>query len=216
LTALHHKDRTGEGQKVDVAMLDCQVAVLENALSRYFATGVAPKPVGNRHPSITPFEPFKCADGNYLMISIGNDKLWASFCNLAGRPELINDPRFETNPKRTENYKEIKPICDEIMSAKSSGEWEKLFEEHAIPATMINTVDKVANDPQVLAREMIVDVDHPVAGSQKLPGIPIKLSKTPGEIYKAAPVLGEDNERILAELGYSADEIKTFKDNGAI
>jgi len=216
LAALYHREESGEGQMVDVAMLDCQVAVLENALARYFATGVAPKPVGNRHPSVTPFEPFKCSDGVYLMISIGNDKIWSSFCNLVGRPELITDPRFETNAKRTENQRKIKPICDEIMAGKSSDEWAGLLEENAVPFTPINTLDKVANDPHVLAREMIVDVEHPVAGKQKLPGIPIKLSKTPGTIYKAAPVLGADNESILAELGYKAADIQKFKDEGTI
>ncbi|MDL2248723.1 CoA transferase [Tyzzerella sp. OttesenSCG-928-J15] len=216
LTAIHHKDKTGEGQKVDVAMLDCQVAILENVLARYFATGKAPQTIGNRHPSITPFEPFKCADGVYLMIAIGNDKLWAAFCNMVGRNELISDPRFETNPKRTENHALLKPICDEIMFAKTSAEWEKLFEENNIPATTINTIDKVAENPQVLARDMIVDVEHPIAGSQKLPGIPVKLSKTPGAIHKAAPVLGEDNFRVLKELGYSNEEIKAFEEEGVI
>ncbi|MDR2005763.1 MAG: CoA transferase [Acidaminococcales bacterium] len=216
LTALHYKDTIGEGQKVDVAMLDCQVAILENALSRYFTTGTAPKPVGNRHPSVTPLEGFKCADGEYLIISIGNDKLWADFCNLVGRPELIVDPRFAKNADRTKNHKEIKPVCDEIMAERTSDEWSSLLEANAIPFTRINTVDKVANDPQVLAREMIVEITHPVAGKTKLAGVPVKLSKSPGQIVKAAPVLGADTESVLREIGYNAQEIKELADQGVI
>ncbi len=216
LTALHHRNKTGEGQFVDVAMLDCQVAVLENALARYFATGKAPQPVGNRHPSVTPFEGFRCADGVYLVVAIGNNNLWSSFCKLGGRPELIEDPRFVTNDLRTANHKEIKPLVDEMMVKKTSAEWSRLFDENAIPFTPINTIDKVANDPQILAREMVVEVAHPVAGAMKLPGIPIKLSKTPGYVEKAAPVLGADTERVLKELGCSEADIKALAAEGAI
>ncbi|MCL2564916.1 MAG: CoA transferase [Defluviitaleaceae bacterium] len=216
LAALHHKDKTGEGQKVDVGMLDCQVAILENAVIRYFATGVAPGPVGNRHASITPFEPFKCADGIYLVIAAGNDKLWATFCNLVKRVELIEDERFKTNALRTENHSQLKPIMDEIMGSKSSGEWMEIFESNDIPCTTINTIDKVINHPQVVAREMIAETYHPKVGVQKLANLPIKFSKTPGAIYKAAPLLGEDNERILKELGYSGEDILRFKVEGII
>ena len=216
LTAIHHKDKTGDGQKVDVGMLDCQVAILENAINRYFITGETPRPVGNRHPSITPFEAFKCAGDEYVILAAGNDKLWANFCNLVNRSDLIDDPRFKTNALRTENHSELKPICTEILSAKTSAEWVKLFTENDIPCTTINSVDKVVANPQVLARDMIVEVEHPLVGAQKLAGIPIKFSKTPGSIYKPAPMLGEDNERILKELGFSDEEIKSFETDGVI
>jgi len=216
LAALHYRDVTGEGQKVDVAMLDCQVAILENALSRYFISGAVPKPVGNRHPTVTPFEAFQCADGEYLMISIGNDKLWTEFCKAAGRIELATDLRFTTNAERTANYKEIKPLCDEIMAGKTAAEWSALLEEYAIPYTPINSIDKVAADPQVNAREMIVEVDHIAVGKTKFAGIPIKLSKSPGQIRKAAPVLGEDTVTVLHELGYDDTAIAAMRDEGVI
>jgi len=216
LAALHHRNKTGEGQKVDVGMLDCQVAVLENAVARYFATGIAPAPVGNRHPSITPFEPFKCSDGIYVVIAAGNDKLWTAFCKLADKTELIDDERFKTNALRTENHNQLKPVMDEIMSKRKSGEWLEIFEANDIPCTTINTIDKVVTHPQIVAREMIAETYHPKVGVQKLANLPIKFSKTPGEIYKAAPLLGEDNERILKELGYTDDDIKRFKEEKTI
>jgi len=216
LTAVHHKDKTGEGQKVDVGMLDCQVAILENAINRYFITGETPRPVGNRHPSITPFEAFKCAGDEYVVLAAGNDKLWAELCVLFNREDLISDPRFKTNALRTDNHEELKPIMDEILSAKTSDEWVKLLTENNIPCTTINSVDKVVKNPQVLARDMIVEVEHPLVGAQKLAGIPIKFSKTPGTIHKPAPMLGEDNETILKELGFSDDEVKGFKADGTI
>jgi len=216
LAAIHYKDKTGAGQKVDVSMLDCQVSILENAVTRYFATGAVPKPVGNRHASITPFEPFKCKDNVYLVIACGNDKLWGIFCSLVDRAELKEDRRFKTNALRTDNHSLLKPIIDEIMIKKNSQEWLKLFEENDIPCTTINTIDKVVNNPQVAAREMIVKTVHPKAGEQKLTALPINFSKTPRVIHKAAPLLGEDNERILNELGYSAEDIKQFKEEGII
>jgi len=216
LAAIHHKDKTGAGQKVDVGMLDCQVAILENAINRYFITGETPKPVGNRHPSITPFEAFKCAGTEYVVLAAGNDKLWANFCKLVNREELIGDPRFKTNALRTENHTELKPIMDEILSVKTSAEWVKLFDDNNIPCTTINSVDKVVANPQVLARDMIVEVEHPVIGAQKLAGIPIKFSKTPGTIHKPAPTLGEDNEKILKELGFSSEEVEGFVKDGTV
>jgi len=216
LAAIHHKDKTGEGQKVDVGMLDCQIAILENAVIRYFATGTAPGPVGNRHASITPFETFCCGDGVYIALACGNDKLWATFCNLVSREDLISDERFKSNALRTDNHSSLKPIMDEILSKKDSYEWVKLFENNNIPATTINTIDKVVENPQVIAREMIAETHHPKVGTQKLTALPIKFSKTPGAIYKAAPLLGEDNEKILKELGYSDEDIMKFKEKGAI
>ena len=216
LAALHHREKTGEGQKVDVAMLDCQIALLENALIRYYATGKAPAPVGNRHASITPFETFKCKDGVFLAIAAGNDKLWAKFCELVKRNDLIDDPRFRTNSLRCENHSQLKPIIDDILSKGAAEDWKKLFEESGLPCATVDGMDRIAQNPQIIAREMIVETFHPKVGVQKLANLPIKFSKTPGAIYKAAPLLGEDNEKVLKELGYSADDIKNFGQDGTI
>lgn len=216
LTALHHRNQTGEGQKVDVAMLDCQVAILENAIARYLSSGKVPTPLGNRHPSITPFEPFKAKDG-YVIIAVGNDKLWEKFCNLIGRPELINDERFATNPARTENQRQLKAILDDVFPAKTVDEWLADLDGQGIPSGPLNTVDRVINDPQIKARDMIVETVHRVAGPVKMAGIPIKMSATPGAVEKAAPLLGEHTEEILKEmLGVTQEQVAELRAKKAL
>lgn len=216
LAALHERENSGLGQMVDVAMLDCQVAILENAITRYLYTGDVPKPIGNRHPSIVPFEPF-ATKSDPIIVAIGNDRLWVTFCDLLGLNELVDDPRFYNNPQRSDNYLELRPIIAEKMLAKSAEEWQAIFDENGIPSGPINTVDKVLDNPQVIARHMIEEVDHPVAGKTRIPGIPIKLSRTPGEIHSAAPLLGADTEKLLAKyLGYDAEKIAELREKKAI
>lgn len=210
LAALHERESSGLGQMVDVAMLDCQVAILENAISRFEITGEIPRPIGNRHPSIVPFEPFATLT-DPIMVAAGNDKLWETLCGLLGL-EIASDPRFVTNPKRNENYDELRAILAERFLTRTCAEWQQMFDAHGIPNGPINTVDKVVENEQVLAREMIVEVDHPVAGLTRIPGIPIKLSRTSGEIRKSAPVLGEDTETLLAGyLGLSHEEVAELR-----
>jgi CoA:oxalate CoA-transferase len=214
LAAVVHRSKSGEGQLVDVAMLDCQVALLENAIARYTAVGEIPRPIGNRHPAITPFEPFATSDGQ-LVVAAGNDALWIKFCEAIGRSNLAADPRFKTNPLRTSNYDALRPLIADAMVRKSTDAWIAILEEAGVPNGPINSVDKVVTDPQVLAREMIVEVEHPVAGTTKLPGIPIKLDETPGEISSPAPLLGEHTAEILAGvLGCDAQEIKRLEELG--
>ncbi len=211
LTALYTREVTGIGQKVDVAMLDCQVAILENAIARYVTSGVAPQPIGNRHPSITPFEAFKAKDG-YIIIAVGNDRLWSDFCNLINRPELIQDERFVTNPKRTENQKALKAILDTVFPEKTVDEWIAALDNAGIPCGPINTIDRVMNNEQIIARDMIVETDHPTAGKVKMAGVPIKMSETPGTIERPAPLLGQHTEEILSEvLGISSEEVAQLK-----
>ncbi|MDI6600417.1 MAG: CaiB/BaiF CoA-transferase family protein [Thermoanaerobacteraceae bacterium] len=216
LSALHVKDKTGEGQFIDISMLDCQVSILENAIARYLYTGQVPKPQGNKHPSICPFESFECSDGKEVMIAIGNDNLWAKFCRLVGRDELINDQRFATNRVRLENYEDLKPIMDDIMKQKSLDEWLKTLEKNAIPCGPINTIDKVVKDPQVLYREMLIELEHPKVGKITVPGVPIKFSKTPAKVRFAAPTLGQHNEEVFTSLGYTSEQIEEFKNKGVI
>lgn len=215
LSALHIRRETGMGQKVDVAMLDCQVAILENAIARYDVSGESPKSTGNRHPSITPFAVFKALDG-YIIVAAGNDHLWKKWCHTVNREGLIKDSRFLTNSDRTNNWRELEKIMVEILATKSIEHWLTLFEEAGIPSGPINDVEKVVQDPQVLARDMITYQEHPTAGRIMMPGIPIKLSKNPGVIETPAPLLGEHNDLILKGLGYSNDEIKNLKQIGVI
>ncbi|MDH8677177.1 CaiB/BaiF CoA-transferase family protein [Fusibacter bizertensis] len=211
LAAVNHLNATGEGQKVDVAMLDCQVAILENALARYFATGVSPKPAGNKHSSIVPFEPFETSDGE-IMIAVGNDNLWKKYCVEIGHDELITDERFVSNPQRTVNYDKLRPILAEIMKSKSTDEWYTNLTKAGIPCGPINNIEMITKDEQVKFRDMIVEVEHKVAGTTHIPGIPIKMSKTQGTINKSAPILGEDTADILKELlNYSDEKLEQLK-----
>ena len=216
LSALRHRDQTGEGQLIDVGMLDCQVAILENAMVRYFSTGDIPRPLGRRHPAITPFEIFESADG-YVVIAIGNNELWRKFCEHVDHPELIDDERFHTNALRTENHESLFPILAEIMCRRTTDEWVEALEAIGVPCGPVNTVDKVANDPQVLARDMIAEVEHNTTGTVQIPGIPIKLSETPGQIDAPAPNLGEHTSEILTGLlGLEAEEVNQLKQNGIV
>ncbi len=214
LAALAYREKAGTGQKVDVAMLDSQVAILENAIARYTANGEIPEPIGNRHPSITPFEPFDTYDGQ-LMIAVGNNTLWSKFCTVIEREELRDDPRFDTNPLRTANQQELKRILTDTLRTKTTNEWRSIFDQSGIPNGPINSVDEVIKDPQIIAREMIVEVDHPQAGKTSLPGIPIKLSKTPGSIRLPAPLLGEHTVEILRDIfGFTPQQIQAMEDQG--
>ncbi len=211
LAALNSRHETGKGQKVDVAMLDCQVAILENAIARYTVTGEIPKPGGNKHPSIVPFEPFETLDGQ-VMIAAGNDALWVNFCKAIDIEPLSKDDRFSTNPLRNENYNELRPILAKIIKTKTTEEWQDILDKAGVPNGPINTVDKVVADPQVIAREMIMEIDHPISGKIKVPGIPIKLSETPGNIRMTSPLLGQHTDEILKELlNYDDEKIEELK-----
>jgi len=216
LSALHHRNQTGKGQFVDVAMLDSLVAVLENAVVRYFATGEAPKPLGARHPAITPFEAFASADG-HVIIALGNDTLWSKFCKHVGRQELISDKRFRTNADRTENHEQLFPILSEIMSQRTTDDWIDALGTIGVPCGPINAMDKVVTHPQVHAREMITRVAHQITGEVEVPGVPIKLSETPGSVDAPAPSLGEHTTEVLTGLlGIPPAEIAELKQDGVI
>ncbi|MDK2867821.1 MAG: CoA:oxalate CoA-transferase [Clostridiales bacterium] len=214
LAALNYRNETGRGQKVDVAMLDCQVAILENAMARYFATGESPKPAGNKHSSIVPFEPFETSDGE-IMIAVGNDNLWRKFCAEAGLESIVDDPNYCTNPLRTEHYETLRPMIAAKFKADTTDSWYHRLTEAGVPCGPINNIEMLTKDPQVLEREMIVEVDHEVAGKTHIPGIPVKMSRSPGSIRTAAPVLGEHTDEILKTLlGKSDEEIKALKAEG--
>lgn len=205
LAALNYRNQTGIGQKVDVAMLDSSVAILENAVSRYLVNQEIPKPSGNRHKSITPFESYKTSDGE-IMIAAGNDVLFRKLCQLFGKEEWINDEKFKSNYMRTENVELLEEYITEITVSKTTTEWQILLDQYGIPNSPINTVDKVLENPQIIHREMIQEVEHPTAGKTKILGVPIKLSESPGKIISPSPTLGQHTGEILKDLIGITDE----------
>lgn len=216
LVALSARERTGRGQLVDVAMLDCMVAVLENAVSRYLVNGVIPHPIGNRHPSISPFTTLATSDGA-VNIAVGNNDIWARMCAVLDMEAFKDDPRFADNPARVENFNELKKILEERTKKNTSAHWLEVFDRVNVPNGPINTIAQVVTDPQVVARRMIVDVVHPVAGAMKIPGVPIKFSDTPADVEAPAPVLGEHTESVLSSLlGLSKEVIEELRRDGAL
>ncbi len=211
LAALNYRNKTGKGQMVDVAMLDCVVSILENAVARYTTSGIDPEPIGNTHPSIAPFTSVKTSDG-YINIACGNDNLWQALCQIIGKPELAKEVKYLSNKDRCENMCDLLPILNEAMGANTAEHWLEKLEAGKVPAGPINTISKVVNDPQIKAREMILEIEHPVVGPVKVPGTPVKFSETPSKITKPSPVLGQDNEAILLGLGYTKEQIQELKD----
>lgn len=216
LAALSHVDKGGEGQHVDISMLDSQVAILENAISRYFINGEIPGPIGNRHPSITPFCALPSADGN-LVIAVGNDAMWEKFCMLLNRSDLLAQDKFKTNDDRTTHWEELKEILESIFSKRPTNDWLELLEEGGIPCAPIQSIDQVVSHPQILSRNMIVEFNHPEVGLIKVANNPIKFSNTPcEEMIKHPPLFGQHTDSILQELGYSQSMIEKFIENQVV
>lgn len=216
LAALEQRHETGKGQYIDIGMLDCLVAVLENAIVRYYATNTNPEPVGNRHPVATPFDVMKTKDG-FIIIAIQNNSLWERFCKTIHSPQLFGDSRFSTNSLRTEHEPVLKALLEEILQTRTTQEWMDDFVKDGIPCGPLNKISDVVGDPQIQEREMIVELrGHPTAGAIKVAGIPIKFSDTKLSAEIPAPVLGQHSEEILQEFGFTSEEIQALHQAGAI
>jgi crotonobetainyl-CoA:carnitine CoA-transferase CaiB-like acyl-CoA transferase len=215
LSALHHRTQTGEGQEIDISLLDCQVSSLINVASNYLCSGVIPGRLGNQHPNIVPYQVFSAMDGE-LVVAVGNDEQFKRFAAALGRPVLAEMDEFIHNENRIENKTKLIPICEELLSKKTKQEWKEILDAAGIPNGPINTVREMFDDPQIKAREMVVEMDHPLIKDLKLTGSPIKLSKSPVKMRHHPPLYGEHTEAVLEQIGYQPDEIKKFKQNKII
>ncbi len=210
LAALADRHRTGRGAHVDVAMFDAQLAMLENAVARYLNAGDRPRPLGTRHPLIAPFQAFPTKDAP-IVVCVDTEAQWRRFCDVIGRPELVGDPLFIDGNERARNHAELEPRLIAALATRTRGEWLVVFEQAEVPAGPINEIQAAVEDPQVLARNMISRV-----GTGSYAAQPIRFSTYPAIAEQPAPALGQDTQAVLAELGYSRDEIATMKAEGAI
>ena len=196
LAALHVREKTGKGQRIDISLLEAAVSLLGNVSSNYLISGEEAVRYGNGHPNIVPYQAFRTQDG-YIVVSCGNDRIYQNFCHLLEREDLATDPRFATNPQRVRNRKELVPILQEVFLQRKTDDWLTELRTVGIPCGPINTVSQVFSDPQLQARGFVWECEHPTAGTIKLSGSPIRLSETPTRLYKAPPLLGEDNDTLL-------------------
>ncbi|MBU2602330.1 MAG: CoA transferase [Actinobacteria bacterium] len=215
LAALESRHRTGVGQSIDISLLDSQVAWLINRASNYLVGGATPKRYGNAHPNIVPYETFRGSD-KWFNVAVGNDSQFRRFTQLIDAPELASEPRFATNPMRVENRGELIATLAGYLERRPADEWLALFHREKIPAGPINSIPEVFEDPQVIAREMMVEMQHPTAGTIKLVGSPLKMSETPAAYYRHPPLLGEHTDEVLAELGYDESEVAALRASGTV
>ena len=217
-SALLERERSGEGQYIDIGMLDCQVSIMENAFMRYFTLGQVPQRIGTRHPSSTPFQAFQTADGHVVVaIMGGGTDQWPLYCAAIDHVELMDDERYTTGWLRTQHYDELIPVIEEAMLQKTTAEWVEILNGMGVPAGPVQDIAEVAVDPQVNHREMFVEMEHPVLGPVRFTGNPIKLSRTPSGPSRVPPQLGEQTLEVLtADLGMPESEAAALMAEGVV
>ncbi len=215
LAALLHRAKSDQGQHIDIALLDVQVATLANQAGNYLLSGNVPQRMGSAHPSIVPYQPFACADG-HVMLAIGNDSQFAALCRAAGQSAIGSDVRFATNAMRVRHRAELLDLLIPLMQKHGVERWCELAQQEGFPCGPINTIDRVFHDPQVRAREMQIQMNSPSYGALDLVASPMRLSASPVSYRRAPPSLGQDTQDVLRELHYSDDEISSLRDSGVI
>ena len=215
LLALYARKTTGRGQHVRVAMLDAVASLLTYNTGNYFATGEAPTRRGNDHPSVAPYQTLRAADG-WINLGIANDALWRRYCDAIERPDLRDDPRFATAPERVRHRAELIPIIEALTEERAVAEWMERLGAAGVPCGRIRNVAEVCTNPQLTERGKVVERPHATAGAVKMIGQPIELDDTPARIRSAPPLLGEHTDDVLRETRYTDDEIRTFRERGAV
>jgi crotonobetainyl-CoA:carnitine CoA-transferase CaiB-like acyl-CoA transferase len=216
MAALFWRERSGRGQYIDCSLLDIQASALANIASNYLVAGQEAKRWGTAHESIVPYQVFPTRDYP-IAIAAANQKLWERFCQALGREEWLEDPRFESNPKRVENREALLPLVAEVMAQKTCDEWMEILLEASVPCGPVNNMERLFSDPQILHRNMVAEVPHPTIGTLRLCGIPIKYSETPAAIRRPPPLVGEHTDEVLKEiLEYTPDRIEDLRQEKAI
>ena len=213
--ALHARQRTGEGQVIDATMIGGQVALLSRQAARFFADGTVPRPEGNVHASIVPYQTFRASDG-HVNVGVANNALFERFCRALDLEELLEDERFTDNPKRVAHRRDIVPIIERRIRTLTKADVVRRLREANVPVGPINALDEVFADPVVRHLGLVAEVDHPTAGRVRAPGIPVRLSGTPPSVRRHPPELGEHTDEVLRELGYTKEEIAALRRDGAV
>ncbi len=213
--ALHARERTGAGQVIDATMIGGQVALLSRQAARYFADGTVPRPEGNVHASIVPYQTFRASDG-HVNVGVANNALFERFCRALDLEELLEDERFTDNPKRVAHRRDIVPIIERRIRTLTKADVVRRLREANVPVGPINALDEVFADPVVRHLGLVAEVDHPTAGRVRAPGIPVRLSGTPPSVRRHPPELGEHTDEVLRELGYTTEEIAALRRDGAV
>ena len=222
LAALRHAERTGEGQHLDMALLDTQVAMLANLGANYLVSDQAPGRMGNAHQNIVPYQVFEVAPRadsgkDFIILAVGNDGQYAKFCEVAGRPDLATEPRFVKNADRVRHRAELVPVLETVMKTRAKADWLSALEAAKVPCGAINSLDEVFSDPQVQARGMVTHWQHPLRADLPLVSSPIKLEKTPVRTDRPPPMLGQHTDEVLGELlGVDAARLATLRDRQVI
>ena len=215
-TALHHREKTGEGQYIDISMLDAQVAWLTYQAAYFFANNEPPKRMGAAHPTLVPYQAFMCNDGKYINVAVGSERIWERFCQGMKREDLKDHPDYAVNSVRVAHRGAIVSMLQEIFLTRPVAEWVADLQAVNVPCGPIHDLADVFADPQVLARDMYQEMPHPTLGTIKQTGLPIKFSRTPGGLDRHPPLLGEHNQEILSSLGYSDADVQSLKDGSVI
>jgi crotonobetainyl-CoA:carnitine CoA-transferase CaiB-like acyl-CoA transferase len=215
MAALIAREKSGRGQQVDIGMLDATAALLTYQAGNYFASGQVPARIGNRHPTIVPYESFRASDGEFV-IAGGNDEIWRRLCRVIGRPELAEDVRYRTNKDRVTHYDEVRAELDRALAIRTREEWVRELTAAGVPCGSVRGVGEVLADPQLAAREMVAEVAHATIGATRVINSPVKLSATPPSVRTAPPTLGQHTTAVLFELGYDTTQVEALKSAGVV